>query len=145
MPSTRRTFLGTLGAAALGGLSGCAGLGGGSGDPAMVTVEFGGSLDNERGVELEVVADSASDDLSDNVLFQQAVTVGPDGLVDGDGEYVDAFEAQRALVRVSVGGVGVVGEYTFVPDCTGTTELDDVLHVSIHSPLDVSFRQNRCR
>jgi hypothetical protein len=145
MSSRRRRFLGGLGAVALGGLAGCAALRGGGTDAAPVTVEVGGSLDDERFVELEVVSDDAAAGLSEHVVFRQPLTVGPDGPVDSDGVYADAFESQRALVRVGVGGVGVVGEYTFVPDCTASDEVDDRLSVSLQSALDVTFRQNRCR
>ena len=112
----------------------------------MVTIEIGGSFENERVVQLEALPDTVETGLSENIVFQQSIDVGPSGPEDGLSEIEDAFESQRALIRVAAGGTGVIGEYTFVPDCPPAPENpDEVLYIRLHSPLDVLFRQNRCR
>ncbi len=112
----------------------------------MVTIEIGGGFENERTVELEVLPDTVETGLSENIVFQQSINVGPSGPEDALSEIEDAFESQRALVRVAIGGIGVIGEYTFVPDCpSGWETPDEVLYIWFRSPPDVLFRQNRCR
>lgn len=142
-PSTRRSFLGLLGTSSLASLTGC--IDGSSGDAAPVTIEIGGEIEAELTAELEVVAADVADDLSENVVYKGSFEIGPDGPEDAFTEIKDAFVAQRAMVRVLVAGVGVIEEYTFVPDCQDSTEHDDVLYVTFRDPFTVTFRQNRCR
>jgi hypothetical protein len=144
-PSTRRSFLGTLGAGTLVGLAGCSALESESESGSPVTIEIGGQIDQELTAELEVVSAAAEDDLSENMLYRATFDIGPDGVEEAFTEVEDAFDAQPAIVRVLFGGVGVTAEYTFVPDCQDEAELDDVLYVSIKDPYTVTFRQNRCR
>jgi hypothetical protein len=141
-PSTRRTFLGLLGTTTLASLAGCSD--DPPGDPSAVTLEIGGQIDQELTAELEVVSAEA-EDLSEGVVYRATFDVGPDGVEEAFTEVENAFDAQRAIVRVLFGGVGVTAEYTFVPDCQDEAEFDDVLYVSIKSPYAVTFRQNRCR
>lgn len=142
-PSTRRSFLGLLGTTTLAGFAGCSDSG--TDEPSSVTIEIGGQVEQETTAELEVVSATAEDDLSENIVYHATFDIGPDGPEDAFREIEDAFESQRAIIRVLYGGVGVTGEYTFLPDCSENDTYDDVLHVTFRSPFIVTFRQNRCR
>ena len=144
MERTRRAVLGTLGTSALGALGGCS-LRGRLGNSQTVTIEVGGDFDTERTIELEVLPAAVESGLSENVVFQQTITVGPSGPEEALSVIENAFESRRALIRVHVLGLGLVGEYTFVPDCPPGATYDEVLYVTLQSLFDVTFRQNRCQ
>ncbi|WP_232700855.1 hypothetical protein [Halobacterium wangiae] len=143
MPSTRRTFLGLLGASSIGGLTGCSRFVETS--PPPVTIEVGGQFENQHPVELEVLPETVESGLSENILYRGTFDVGPSGPEEAFTEIEDAFESQRATIRVSLMGVGVVEEYTFLPDCPRDATYDEVLYVTFHSPFTVAFLQNRCQ
>mgnify|MGYP000188678137 FL=1 len=144
MERTRRAILGTLGTGAIGALGGCS-LRERFGDPQTVTIEVGGDFDTEQPIELEVLPATVESGLSENVVFQQTITVGPSGPEEALSEIGGAFESERALIRVHVLGLGLIGEYTFVPDCPTGATYDEVLYVTLQSVFDVTFRQNRCQ
>jgi hypothetical protein len=90
-----------------------------------------------------VLPETVESGLSENVLYEGTFDIGPSGPEEAFSEIEDTFESQRAIVRVLVGGIGVVEEYTFVPDCPANAPIDEVLHLTFHSQLTIFFRQNR--
>ena len=143
MPSTRRSVLGLIGAGSVGALAGCAALD--AGPNRTVTVKIGGQFDDRLMVEIEVLPDAVDDGLSEDILYRSSFDVGPAGPEESFAETEAAFDSQRAVVRVLVEGLGVVEQYTFVPDCPPGATYDEVLYLTFHSPFTVSFRQNRCQ
>lgn len=140
MSPTRRVVLAALGASGLGCLAGCFDT---SADEAMVTIDISNATDEQRKISLEILPVSADTDRSENTLFERWITLGPSGTESATEALPAIFESEKALIRVG-NEIGVVGEYTFVPDCPRGTAVEEAVRIYVTAIDSVAFDQNTC-
>lgn len=123
-----------------GGLAGC---GGTSGEPQSVKMEVSNTTGEQRRLHLEVLPASVGTGRSENTLFERWLTLEPQGR-DGNAKVLeDTFEATKAHIQVG-NEIGIIGEYTFIPDCPEGERIDEELRIYLTSLHSVAFDQNSC-
>lgn len=138
--SLRRRSVCLLIGTALGGLAGCSQA---TRDDPMVTIELSNATDNQRDVFLEVLPTDVDRDMSENMLFERQITLGPTGTDTATRELSDIFESEKALIRVE-NEIGTIGEYTFVPDCPRGASVEEAVRIYVTGIDGVAFAQNTC-
>jgi hypothetical protein len=143
MPFKRRTVLCLLGTGVAGSLSGCQSID--TNEPrATVTISIGNLTLEERTIQLTVVPAIIETDLSEEMLLERHVTLGPAGSSRNSATLTDAFDAQKALVRVELPPIGVIDQYTYIPDCVGPNDPESEIRITLDSIESASFDQNYC-
>jgi len=135
MPSARRTFLGSVGTALAVGIWGCTG---------SERRPVSNPTAESRSLFVEILPADVETDFSENGLFAEWIDLAPDGA--DAASYVerrDAFDAQKALVRVK-NGRGYIVEYTFVPDCLDS-ETGEHVEVTVLGADAATVSQSWCR
>lgn len=140
MPPTRRAILGLFGASALAGFAGCNDT---NSDKPMVTIEVSNTTDDQQQIYVEILPVSTETDRSENTLFERWITLGPTGAETAIEELPDLFESEKALIRVG-NEIGIIGEYTFVPDCPRGAAVEEAVRIYVTAFDSVAFNQNTC-
>lgn len=124
----------------LGGVAGCIGE---SGEPQQVTIEVSNTTDTQRRLHLQILPAAVDSGRSENTLFQRWLTLDAQG-TDGNTRVLEnVFKATKAHLQVG-NQIGVIGEYTFIPDCSMEERFEEEIRINLTSLHTVAFDQNSC-
>lgn len=140
MLSTRRDILRIFGAGILGPLAGC---GEGNEVGPDVRLTLSNATENQQEIHIEILPASAEADRSESTLFEQWITLGPSGTENASKDFTEAFQSQKAHIRIG-NEIGVIGEFTFVPDCPQESSIEEAVRIYLASSHSVAFDQNTC-
>lgn len=110
----------------------------------MVTASVWNSTSEERTIQVTVVPTSIHIGLTEAHLFNQHLTLRAFGTEENSATSTDGFKAQNALAHVELPPKGVIEQYTYTPDCTGSDDPESEIRIGLDSVNSASFAQNSC-